>query len=165
MCWASVEFHGSQRKDLNQILSWQWISAIKQQAMSAIRLIPTSSRNLSCAIAHHWPQRLSSNHHTECDSTSTTGFVGKYIFSAICPGYHMQLDAQGPTYTPGIQTAGLNVFSGSDCSGKPGFLHNLYGTGNFAFGCVDTTSVQVIVNPAPALTLTPNQSICSGWYY
>lgn len=159
----ALNFTDLSGSDLNQILSRQW--DFGDQTTSTV-----SNPTHSYSVAGTYPVQLRITDPSGCPQTITRNVTVhpqpvlsvSTSSSAICPGDHMQLDAQGANLYTWNPTAGLNVFSGPTVQASPASSTTYTVQGTSIFGCVDTTSVQVIVNPAPALSLTPNQSICLG---
>jgi gliding motility-associated-like protein len=102
-----------------------------------------------------------------CSSSSTITVVVNSIPSvtaaatptAICAGFNSTLSASGAasyTWNPG----GL---VGASVSVSPAFSTIYTVTGASAFGCVNSTTIQLTVNTPPSLTLVASSpSICSG---
>ncbi|MBL7901096.1 MAG: gliding motility-associated C-terminal domain-containing protein [Bacteroidia bacterium] len=79
--------------------------------------------------------------------------------TAICPGFSSNLSASGAlgyTWNPGGATgANINV--------SPAATTVYSVTGNNAIGCLTTQTVQVLVNPAPTVSISASSaSICAG---
>ncbi len=79
--------------------------------------------------------------------------------TAICPGFSSNLSASGAlgyTWNPGGAT-------GANISVSPVATTIYSVTGNNAIGCLTTQTVQVVVNPAPTVSISASSaSICAG---
>jgi len=82
--------------------------------------------------------------------------------AAFCAGQSVQLNASGGTGYQWSPSSGLNNTTVNNPVASPSATTNYIVQVTDQFGCVNTDTVTVTVNPLPNITVTPASSICIG---
>lgn len=81
----------------------------------------------------------------------------------ICEGNLISLTASGANTYSWSPSTGLNTVTGASVDGNPSVTTTYTVTGTNLNGCIGDTTVTVIVNPLPVITVTPiDPTICEG---
>ncbi len=82
----------------------------------------------------------------------------------ICIGQSVKIKSSGASTYIWSPSTGLSATTGSLVTANPTVTTTYTVTGTSSFGCIDSTTTTIIVNPLPIITITPpDTALCHGY--